>query len=253
MINRATRKYSTLAVIGCFMAFAAAAAGMSAGPAYRWDILALRDAFTLLQWAGVGGAAACLLCVAGVIRARPGGRRRGFLLALAGLVAGAVVFWIPFSHERRAQRVPAIHDITTDTRNPPEFRAVVELRPQHANSPAYAGAEVARRQREAYPHIGPADFAATPDEVFEAAQAVARDMGWRIVASSGGDGRIEAVDTTFWFGFKDDIVVRITGNDDGARVDVRSASRIGVSDIGTNAKRIAGFVEALRNEVEMRS
>lgn len=253
MINRTTRKYSTLAVIGCFVALAAGAAGMAAGPAYRWGLLGLGDAFTLLRWAAYGGAAACVVCIAGLIRARPGAARKGFLFALAGLAAGALVFWIPFSQLRLAQRVPAIHDITTDTRNPPEFRAVLDLRSQDANSLVYAGTEVARRQREAYPHIRPAMFAATPDEVFAAAQAVAQSMGWSIVASSNDDGRIEAVDTTFWFGFKDDVVVRVTGAGNDARVDVRSVSRVGVSDLGKNADRIAKFLKALRAEIEAKS
>lgn len=231
------------------MAIAAAVTGLSAGLAYRWDIVELRDAFALLRWAAYGGAGACLVCAAGLIRAHPGGSRRGFVLALAGLATGALVFWVPFSQQRVAQRVPAIHDITTDTRNPPEFKAVVGLRPQGANSLEYGGAAIAEQQREAYPHIRPADFTATSEAVFDAAEDVARDLGWDIVDSYRDEGRIEAVDTTFWFGFKDDVVVRVVDTGEGTRVDVRSVSRVGVSDIGTNAARITRFMEALEAEI----
>lgn len=227
------------------MALAAGTAGASAGLLYRWEILPLRAAFDLLGWAAYGGLGAGAVSLVGLIRARPGGPRRGFLIALAGLCVGIAAFWLPYSQRQTAREVPAIHDITTDTRNPPEFRSVVPLRPAGANSLAYGGAELSRMQQEAYPDIGPATFDAPQDKVFSAALETAREMGWTIVASDGGDGRIEAVATTFWFGFNDDVVVRVAGSPEGTRVDVRSVSRVGVSDVGKNAARIRAFLEAL--------
>ena len=70
-------------------------------------------------------------------------------------------------------------------------------------------------------------------------------MGWQIVAAEAGEGRIEAIDTTFWFGFTDDIVIRITPADYRALVDIRSVSRVGRSDAGTNARRIRAYIAKL--------
>lgn len=248
MSKKATN-YSTLAVIGCFLALAAGAAAALAGPLYRLEVLPLRDAFDLLRWAAYGGLGAAAISLIGAIRARPGSPRRGFTVALGGLLVGLAVFWLPFSHQQTARQVPAIHDITTDTGDPPEFRAVMPLRPEGANSLDYAGPGLARQQRQAYPEIQPAEFETSRGRVFDAALATALEMGWRIVDSDRPDGRIEAVATTFWFGFKDDVVVRVSGSADGARVDVRSVSRIGVSDAGKNAARIRAYLDALKTRV----
>jgi uncharacterized protein (DUF1499 family) len=57
-------------------------------------------------------------------------------------------------------------------------------------------------------------------------------------------GLVEATATTFWFGFKDDVVVRVVANAAGSRIDIRSVSRVGQSDIGANAARIEKFLAA---------
>jgi uncharacterized protein (DUF1499 family) len=85
-----------------------------------------------------------------------------------------------------------------------------------------------------------------PDVAFDKALAAAREMGWDIVDAKPAEGRIEATDTTFWFGFKDDVVIRISPTSEGSRIDVRSVSRVGRSDIGTNAKRIRAYLEKLK-------
>jgi uncharacterized protein (DUF1499 family) len=87
---------------------------------------------------------------------------------------------------------------------------------------------------------------AAPDRVFDRALSVARKLGWVVVAAVPAEGRIEATDTTRWFGFKDDVVVRVAPAAGGSRVDVRSVSRVGRSDLGTNARRIRAFLRELR-------
>jgi len=82
-------------------------------------------------------------------------------------------------------------------------------------------------------------------QAFTAAVQTAEALGWEVVAADPVAGRLEATDTTFWFGFKDDIVVRIRSQPDGSRVDVRSVSRVGRSDVGTNARRIREFLRRL--------
>ncbi|MGH7421143.1 MAG: DUF1499 domain-containing protein, partial [Candidatus Rokuibacteriota bacterium] len=88
-----------------------------------------------------------------------------------------------------------------------------------------------------------------PDRVLARAVDVARGLGWEIVAVAPAEGRLEATDRTPWFGFRDDVVVRVRPDGAGSRVDVRSVSRVGRSDLGTNARRIRGFLEALRAQL----
>src|SRR5690606_31111513 len=125
------------------------------------------------------------------------------------------------------------------------FEAVLPLRDDATNPPEYGGKEVAEQQRAAYPDILPFRMAEPPAEAFDAALAAARDMGWEVVSADQVTGRIEAVDTTFWFGFRDDVVVRIMAVDGGSRIDVRSKSRVGRGDAGANAKRIERFLDRL--------
>ena len=164
------------------------------------------------------------------------------LLALAlGLAAAAMPGWSIL----QARSLPAIHDITTDTANPPQFVAIVPLRAGAANPPEYAGAKTAQLQRAAYPLVRPLELAAPPAQAFARARAAAQALGWEIVAADEASGRIEAVATTRWFGFKDDVVIRVAPAAAGSRIDVRSKSRVGRSDVGANARRIQDFLAAL--------
>jgi uncharacterized protein (DUF1499 family) len=179
-----------------------------------------------------------------------GGVRTGqWLAAGAAIVVGLAVVAVPSSVIVSARGKPAIHDITTDPDNPPAFVAILPLRAGAANPPEYAGSEVAAQQRRTYPDIQPLVVRASAGETFDRALGAVRDLGWEVVASDRSSGRIEAVDTTFWFGFKDDVVIRIaeTPADGGARVDVRSKSRVGVGDLGTNANRVRALLERLQS------
>ena len=111
---------------------------------------------------------------------------------------------------------------------------------------AYEGAKIAELQRRAYPDIVPLTLAVPPAAAFNRAVDTAQRMGWKIVAADDAAGRIEASDQSRWFGFTDDIVIRITGSGSGSRIDVRSASRVGRSDFGVNAARIETYLSALR-------
>ena len=135
--------------------------------------------------------------------------------------------------------------------NPPAFVAIAPLRASYPNGPEYDGAETARMQKESYPDILSLVYTQGVDEVFAAATAVVDDMGWELVDSSPGDGRIEATDTTKWFGFKDDVVIRLRPGSAGSTVlDIRSKSRVGRSDIGVNARRIRSFRQKLNDKLE---
>lgn len=230
---------------GFLLALVAGAALLLAGVSNRLQWLDFRPALTLFRWAAYGGAAAAMLSLLGLILARPGGARRGFPLAVLGLVVGLVVVGIPWQWWQKAQRLPLIHDISTDLENPPAFVAILPLRADAPNSAEHEGPELAAQQRAGYPDLGPLMLREPPPQAFTRALEAARAMGWEIVASEPSEGRIEATATTFWFGFKDDVVVRVTAADGGSRIDVRSVSRVGRSDVGANAERIRAYLARL--------
>jgi uncharacterized protein (DUF1499 family) len=210
-----------------------------AGPGYRVGIWELQTGFLLIRWAVYVGLAGFVLAGVALWRAR--GRSAFGALAL---ILSLVAVGIPMRFYRMASSVPPIHDITTDTANPPTFEAVLPLRKDARNSLEYSQ-DVARQQREAYPDIKPLVLEIPAAQVFDRAVRAARDAGWDLVNVNAENWRIEATDTTTFFGFKDDIVVRLTPIGGRTVVDVRSVSRIGRSDIGTNAKRIREYLAAL--------
>ncbi|MEH6556149.1 MAG: DUF1499 domain-containing protein [Oceanicoccus sp.] len=138
-----------------------------------------------------------------------------------------------------------IHNISTDTDNPPQFIAAIEQRGANSNPLEYTK-EVATVQQKFFPDVNTIATNQTPQQAFENSLATAQSLGWEVYAQDPDQGHVEAVDTSFWFGYKDDIVIRITANDSGSAVDLRSVSRVGVSDLGANAKRIGKFSEAFR-------
>lgn len=240
---------SGFALYGFCLAVLASFAVMLAGLGSRWDWWNFRTGFLILKWGAYGGVTAAGISLIGCLMARPGSPRRGFVMAVLGLLIGLIVIGVPSQWMRTAQRVPPIHDITTDTENPPRFVAIMPLRANAPNPAEYGGAEVAAQQHAGYPNLGPAILESLPEKTFERALLAARDMGWQIIEANAAEGRIEATDTTFWFGFKDDIVVRVMPADGGSRIDARSVSRVGRSDVGTNARRIRNYLKKVtRND-----
>ena len=214
-----------------------------AGPGTRLGLWEFRSGFAMMRWAAFAGLTAAAL--AALLLMLPRTRRAGAAPLTLALVLGLATAAVPWAGLRQARAVPPIHDISTDTARPPAFVAILPLRADAPNPATYAGAELARAQAGAYPDLRPQHIDAPPTQAFERALQAARAMGWDIVAADPAAGRIEATDTTFWFGFKDDVVVRIEAEGSGSRVDVRSLSRVGASDVGTNAKRIRAYLREL--------
>jgi len=161
---------------------------------------------------------------------------------LAALLAMPVLIGILLLGMRGA-KVPPIHDITTDPGKPPELTAAASMRGAGDNSATYAGTVIAEQQQQAYPDIAPLTTVMPPAQAYEHALATALALGWQIVAKNQERGTIEALDRSLLFGFIDDIVIRIRPDTMGSRIDLRSASRAGVSDLGVNAKRIRQFMQ----------
>jgi uncharacterized protein (DUF1499 family) len=235
-----------LALLACAVAALALLLLGAAGPLYRVGVLSLPNAFTLLRWGAYVGVAAMIAGLfTGMVAYRRNARVSTFLAA-AAFLGGVAAFGIPFEWQRAARSVPPIHDVTTDLENPPVFEAVVPLRAEAPNTLERPPA-LAELQRQGYPDLAPITLSIPSDQAFDRALAAAQQAGWRIVTADKGSGRIEATDTTRWFGFQDDIVVRLTPWGTGTRVDVRSVSRVGRSDAGTNARRIRRYLDTLQS------
>ena len=216
-----------------------------AGLGSRWGWWPFRTGFALLRWGGYAALAGAALAIVGALVDRPW-RVRSVALALGlGALALATVA-VPWSWRRTAGRVPPIHDITTDMERPPEFVVLRDLRPGARNPVEYGGPEVAAQQRAAYPDVRPAMLPVPPLQALARATAAARSLGWQVVSVDTAAGLLEATDRTLWFGFYDDVVVRVTPTAGGSRVDARSLSRVGGSDVGTNARRLRRFLAELK-------
>lgn len=208
---------------------------------FRVSLLPWRPAIMMVA-AAVGGLVLTgffsLLVLFMLLRAgRRGGGKDCLLSAALSLPALISVLLLGM----QGAKAPPIHDITTDIDNPPVFRAAQTLRRAGDNSIDYPGKTVADRQRQAYPDIKPIETPLLPTETFTQSLATAEKLRWRVIGQEKKQGLIEAVDQTLVFGFTDDIVIRITPTGNGSRIDLRSASRAGVSDLGVNAERIRAF------------
>jgi uncharacterized protein (DUF1499 family) len=172
----------------------------------------------------------------------------GFGHALAAIAIGIALLAYPAYLGAKAYKLPRLHDITTDPIDPPRYEVLARVRPRDANSVNYEGLAVAQAQHAAWPEIEPLDEDATPQAAFTAALAVITKRRWLIVDQRPPqpprrEGRIEAVARTPIMGFRDDVVVRVRPNEDGSRIDLRSSSRYGSFDFGTNAARVRALLD----------
>lgn len=240
-------KPSKLAWVAFGLAAASAAAALAAGLAHRFEWIAYQPGLLVLRITVWSAAAGGVLGIVALIRAGTGARRRGWGPGLVALIVTLAYLAVPGYWVLIAlPKSPRIHDITTDTDHPPAFAAIAPLRALAANPAAYDGPEVAALQRQAYPDIAPLLLAKPPAAVFLAALDTVQALGLELVNASAQDGRIEASARTLFFGFVDDIVIRVQADGTGTRVDVRSKSREGRSDFGVNAARVRKLLATLK-------
>jgi uncharacterized protein (DUF1499 family) len=188
----------------------------ASGPAVRLGLVPFTAGIFMLPAAGALGSVAAILALVALYRGA------GVLKPVVILIVGILVAVVPAAGYMAARSAPPINDISTD--------------PQ----------EQSDAQRRAYPDIQPLRLAVAPNIAFERAKGAIEEAGWQIVRENPSAGRIEAVATTFWFGFKDDVVIRIAADGPGSRVDTRSKSRVGKGDLGTNAQRIRTYQRRLQ-------
>jgi uncharacterized protein (DUF1499 family) len=273
--RRLLRQLPLIALILAIVAVLLLAAGPLGWRAGWWHF---RFAFSyLMPWSVYCGlAAAAIAIIALAIGFRSNGARH-IAIGVIAFVIGAAIAYLPLHYEqmrasdglsltipmftdangapiritiidKRNAAFPTIHDITTDWENPPQFHAILALREaEKANPATHEGAKVSDLQRKAYPDIAPVTLAQAPGEAFTRALKTAEELGWTIVATDPQAGRIEASQRSRWFGFTDDVVIRIAAAGSGSRVDVRSVSRVGRNDFGVNAARVRGYVAKLQH------
>jgi uncharacterized protein (DUF1499 family) len=230
-----------------------------AAPAGAWlGLWDFRTGFQLLfnvanAWGAAVAVAAAIMGIALIVLARALGTGNGLRLGALAF-AGAFFAWIGYAvpeSYRPDESVPPIHDISTDTEDPPSFVAVLPLRADAPNTAEYGRSpdttpeQLAELTRQGYPDLTTVTLTVPPEQAFERALAAVETLGWELVAAVPEEGRIEATDTTFWFRFKDDIVIRIRAADGGSEIDARSVSRVGRGDAGTNAARLRRFFDVV--------
>lgn len=221
---------------------------LATGVGYQKGAFDLAQAFNLLRIGALLGIAGAGFAIFFILWQRPQGATLAVIVVSA--VLGIVAFYMPYRQLLLAQRLPAIHDISTDTITPPDFVAIARVRTAAQNPVTYDGADVAALQRRFYPDIRSLAFPRSQDEVFAAAMQVIEELDWRIAEANAEQGRIEATVTSRWFALKDDVVIRITRGAAGTTVvDLRSKSRVGITDVGSNARHIRRFSAALYEEL----
>ena len=168
--------------------------------------------------------------------------------AIVAFFVGIALIAYPLYLGAKAYRLPAIYDVTTDPIDPPRFEVIARLRPRDAHPVTYAGLYAAEQQRASYSDIEPDLTDSSPQEAYEAALKVIAKRKWAIVnerpphGAGSRDGHIEAIARTLILGFREDVAVRVRATPDGARIDVRSASRYGLHDLGENAARVSALI-----------
>ena len=210
------------------------------GPLYQLELVSFGLILKMLKIVVPIGLAAILLLL--IARLTGAVKNRAIFL----MIILAAVLYLPISNALTVKSLPYIHDITTDTTNTPAFSEIMmAARSEARNPPEYLAGEVTEKQQEAYPDIQPLLLEADLATSLERVRATVNKMGWDLVSDK--NDRIEATDTSFWFGFKDDVIIRLQSAGDKTRIDMRSKSRIGESDIGANANRIRSFFKALQS------
>ncbi len=176
----------------------------------------------------------------------------GLRYSVLGIFLGLALLAYPGYLAYRASKLPMIADITTDPASPPAFDVLARLRPR--GSSAYPGAAVAAKQEAAYPDVVPLQLEIAPKFAYDIALELVNRRRWHVVDAlppvpGRRPGVIEAVARTLIMGFRDDVVIRVSAEGAGTRVDMRSASRYGMHDFGANAARVRTLLGAIDEEV----
>ncbi|WP_017443916.1 DUF1499 domain-containing protein [Gayadomonas joobiniege] len=239
MLKILTLSASTLALLCVILA----------GPLYKYEVLSLIPAMKALRFGTVLAFAAIVLLFIELVFYK---KSLTWGFKISNLVMAGIALAIPLSMMLKAQSLPMIHDITTDTLNPPVFEQLLPDRKNAMNPAEYPGSEVAAQQKQAYPQIEPLLLQQDKRAIFNAALEAVKQLEIELIHADFDAGLIEATATSFWFGFKDDLVFRLSEQGDLWRLDIRSKSRVGKSDLGKNAERIEQLLKLIQKELAIK-
>jgi hypothetical protein len=221
----------------------------------HFGFLEVRPALaTLFGALGIAGLS-ILLALAGFIAIWQNGSR-GMGLILLALLLDVLILAYPAYLGLQYRKLPAIHDITTDSVDPPKFDALARLRVgEGTNTAVYAGLYSAEQQRAAYPDIETVQLDVPAQAAYDLTLAIVTKRKWRIVDARAPqlprrEGHIEAVARTPVMGLREDVAIRVLPDGDGSRVDIRSSSRYFESDLGSNAARVTKLIEDINNAID---
>jgi len=240
MLIKETTK-SRLIKIGLIVSILGALAVVLAGYAYQWGWWSIGFGFKIIPW-GTGAAVIGGL-IAGVgFFVHKSKATSQIVMGAAGMIIAVIALAnLGYWYNETKQGYPPIHDITTNVENPPKFVAIAPLRKNASNPTPYPGEETAAQQKAFYSDLAPLTLSIDYNEAFDLAVETTKKMPWKIVEINKEEGRIEAFQKLAWFGFIDDVVIRVDTTTSGSIIDIRSKSRIGRGDLGVNAKRIKNF------------
>jgi len=194
------------------------------------------QAYDLAGWGAWAAGAGVVVALIGLViwlRRRQGGASA----VLLGLILSLPVAGLGATFEIAARTTPPINDISTDIEDPPVFWFTA--------TPSDYPEQNAEPQRAAYPDVRPLGMPVSADDAFAAALALVEGRGWEVLSADPAESQIEAIATSRLFGFEDEVAIRVTETDTGARIDMRSRSRLGQIDRGANARRIEAYLTDL--------
>ncbi|MFB6345436.1 MAG: DUF1499 domain-containing protein [bacterium] len=244
-VHRVPRR-STLASLAFIVSFLIGISALGFTLSVRTGYIHFKTGFSILRFCVYGAGISGVMALAGVWITFPlRSNTRGFTLSITAALISALVIWFPVSTWMNLREKPPVHDVTTNWKKPPQFKVISKFRSSDDNpipdKPSYS-----RKVRKAYSDLSTIELSMAYTDCFKQSMTTVRRLEWTIGAANWNEGRIEAVDRTFWFGFKDDIAIRITSdNADRCRIDLRSVSRVGQGDGGRNAQRIKTFKRTL--------
>jgi uncharacterized protein (DUF1499 family) len=214
--------------------------------AYRLELWPMGVSFKMIQYTGFISMAVLLIAILVAIFALV--KKQKDVAKTCGIVALLVALPVVglSMQAAKAKSLPFIHQVSTDTVDLPKFKAIVALRGENSNPLDYDSEKLAPLQQAAYPQLQTIVSELSVEQAFAKAVDVANDLGWEIISRNKESGMIEAVDTTLLWAFKDDVAIRVQMTDTGSEIDLRSISRVGMSDLGANAARITKFITAFK-------
>lgn len=238
-----TTTASRLITWGTIISVLGALTVLLSGYGYQWGWWHFSLGFSMIPWGTGAAVLGGIIAAVGFFKVSDRSQKQTIMGSLGIVLAIIALLNIGYWYLEVQKGYPPIHDISTNTVNPPEFEAIVPLRADAPNPPEYIRGETPAAQEAFYGDIEPIETSLNYDEAYDRALETTREMPWTLVDENQEEGRIEAYHKLAWFGFIDDVVIRVDTTETGSIIDIRSKSRIGRGDLGVNAKRIRAYVE----------